>query len=104
MRPVYNDRPEGGSGYARRRIVRVPASSANLGPGFDCMAAALALHLELEAVETGEFVADTYRDFRRRVHRLTLEGRPARIPPAEAEPARGRVRALWTEILGDVVA
>ncbi len=37
----------------RRRVVRVPASSANLGPGFDCMAAALALHLELEVVETG---------------------------------------------------
>jgi len=35
--------------------VRVPASSANLGPGFDCMAAALALHLELEVEETGEF-------------------------------------------------
>ena len=29
----------------RRRIVRVPASSANLGPGFDCMAAAISLHL-----------------------------------------------------------
>jgi homoserine kinase len=39
----------------RRRVVRVPASSANLGPGFDCMAAALALHLELEVQETGEF-------------------------------------------------
>src|SRR5271155_4703432 len=39
----------------RRRVVRVPASSANLGPGFDCMAAALALHLELEVIETGEF-------------------------------------------------
>jgi homoserine kinase len=39
----------------RRRLVRVPASSANLGPGFDVMAAALALHLELEVVETGTF-------------------------------------------------
>jgi homoserine kinase len=39
----------------RRRFVRVPASSANLGPGFDCMAAALALHLELEVEETGLF-------------------------------------------------
>jgi homoserine kinase len=39
----------------RRRLVRVPASSANLGPGFDVMAAALALHLELEVVETGRF-------------------------------------------------
>jgi homoserine kinase len=37
----------------------VPASSANLGPGFDCMAAALALRLELEAVETGEFAVES---------------------------------------------
>jgi homoserine kinase len=39
--------------------VRVPASSANLGPGFDCMAAALALHLELEVLETGTFAVET---------------------------------------------
>ena len=43
----------------RRRVVRVPASSANLGPGFDCMAAALALHLSLEVVESGEFSVET---------------------------------------------
>jgi homoserine kinase len=43
----------------RRRVVRVPASSANLGPGFDCMAAALALHLELEVRETGSFAVET---------------------------------------------
>jgi homoserine kinase len=40
---------------SRRRVVRVPASSANLGPGYDSLAAALALHLELEVEETGEF-------------------------------------------------
>ncbi len=40
---------------ARRRLVRVPASSANLGPGYDVMAAALDLFLELEVEETGEF-------------------------------------------------
>src|SRR5262249_34812806 len=43
---------------ARRRLVRVPASSANLGPGYDAMAAAVALHLELEVEETGEFGLD----------------------------------------------
>jgi homoserine kinase len=43
----------------RRRLVRVPASSANLGPGFDCLAAALALHLELEVEETGRFSVET---------------------------------------------
>ena len=49
--------------------------------------------------ETGEFLADTYRDFRRRVHRLTLEGRPAHISSAEAEPARAQVQALWAKVL-----
>jgi homoserine kinase len=36
----------------------VPASSANLGPGYDVLAAALALTLELEVTETGEFEVD----------------------------------------------
>jgi homoserine kinase len=43
----------------RRRVVRAPASSANLGPGFDCFAAALGLHLDLEVVETGRFAVET---------------------------------------------
>jgi homoserine kinase len=43
----------------RRRAVRVPASSANLGPGFDVLAGALSLHLELEVVETGSFAVVT---------------------------------------------
>jgi homoserine kinase len=43
----------------RRRLVRVPASSANLGPGYDVMAAALTLQMELEVEETGEFSVDS---------------------------------------------
>jgi homoserine kinase len=43
---------------ARHRLVRVPASSANLGPGYDTMAAALDLFLELEVEEAGEFSID----------------------------------------------
>src|SRR6202011_4346221 len=43
----------------RRRVVRVRASSANLGPGFDSMAAALSLRLELEVEETGRFAVET---------------------------------------------
>jgi homoserine kinase len=39
----------------RRRLVRVPASSANLGPGYDVLAAALSPLLELEVEESGEF-------------------------------------------------
>jgi homoserine kinase len=36
----------------RVRRVRVPASSANLGPGYDSLAAALSLYLDLEVTET----------------------------------------------------
>jgi homoserine kinase len=43
---------------ARRRLVKVPASSANLGPGYDVLGAALALHLELEVEETGSFLVE----------------------------------------------
>jgi homoserine kinase len=42
----------------RRRLIRVPASSANLGPGYDVMAAALAMFLELEVEEVGDFSLD----------------------------------------------
>jgi homoserine kinase len=47
---------------SRRRLVRAPGSSANLGPGFDALAAALSLHLELEVVETGSFAVVTELD------------------------------------------
>jgi homoserine kinase len=40
---------------ARRRLVKVPASSANLGPGYDVLAAALSMHLELEVEEAESF-------------------------------------------------
>ncbi|MDO8209240.1 homoserine kinase [Conexibacter sp. CPCC 206217] len=49
----------------RRRVVRVPASSANLGPGFDVLAAALSLQLEVEVVETGSFAVETDLDIAR---------------------------------------
>lgn len=39
--------------------VRAPASSANLGPGFDVLAAALDLWVEVEVTETGRFAVDT---------------------------------------------
>jgi homoserine kinase len=43
---------------SRHRLVRVPASSANLGPGYDVMAAAVSMQLELEVEEAGEFSFD----------------------------------------------
>jgi len=45
--------------------VRVPASSANLGPGFDCFAAALGVFLELEVSEAPSFELLTDLDVRR---------------------------------------
>lgn len=42
----------------RHRLIRVPASSANLGPGYDVLAAAVSLFLDLEVEETGEFSFD----------------------------------------------
>jgi homoserine kinase len=45
----------------RRRRVRVPASSGNLGPGFDALAGALSLYLELEVEESGDFSVEVDR-------------------------------------------
>jgi homoserine kinase len=42
----------------RHRLIRVPASSANLGPGYDVLAAAVSLFMELEVEEVGEFSLD----------------------------------------------
>ena len=58
----------------RRRLVRVPASSANLGPGFDAFAAALALHLELEVVETGHVAVETDLQIARDARNLAVRG------------------------------
>jgi homoserine kinase len=58
----------------RRVVVRVPASSANLGPGFDVFCAALALHVELEVVETGRFAVETSLDIARDRRNLCVRG------------------------------
>jgi homoserine kinase len=58
----------------RRRLVRVPASSANLGPGFDVLAAALQLHLDLEVVETGTFAVETELEVPRDRSNLVVRG------------------------------
>lgn len=67
---------------ARRRLVRVPASSANLGPGFDVLATALALHLELEVVETGAFAVHTALDVPRTRENLVVRAFE-RLHPAD---------------------
>ena len=69
----------------RHRLVRVPASSANLGPGYDVLAAALSLTLELEVEETGEFFVA-----------LRRAGRSAR----PLQPVRARLRGACTRPTG----
>jgi homoserine kinase len=58
----------------RRCLVRVPASSANLGPGFDAICAALALHVEVEVFESGRFHVDTDLDIARDRRNLCVRG------------------------------
>jgi len=41
--------------------IRVPATTANLGPGFDCLGMALKLYLNLEIEETGEGLTIEYQ-------------------------------------------
>ena len=72
----------------RRRLVRVPASSANLGPGFDAFAAALALHMELEVVETpGTFAVETDLPIARDRRNLCVRGFE-RLHPADGHTFR----------------
>jgi homoserine kinase len=66
---------------ARRCVVRVPASSANLGPGFDAFAAALALHLEAEVEETGRFAVETDLAIARDRRNLLVRGFARLHPP-----------------------
>ena len=65
----------------RRRLVRVPASSANLGPGFDSFAAALALHIELDVRESGRFAVETDLEIARDRRNLCVRGFARLHPP-----------------------
>jgi homoserine kinase len=60
--------------------VRVPGSSANLGPGFDVLAAALGRHFELEVVETGRFRLATDLHLRRDRQNLVVRGFERLLP------------------------
>ncbi|MDQ6605131.1 MAG: homoserine kinase [Actinomycetota bacterium] len=66
---------------ARCRQIRVPGSSANLGPGYDVLAAALSLHLEVEVAETGTFAVHTELDVARDRRNLVVRGFEALAPP-----------------------
>jgi len=87
----------------RRRLVRVPASTANLGPGFDVMAAALAIHLELEVVETGSFAVVTDLDVPRDRDNLVVRAFE-RLHPADAFEFRIASQIPMTGGLGSSAA
>jgi homoserine kinase len=69
----------------RRRLVRVPGSSANLGPGFDVLAAAISLHLELEVKETGSFAVLTELEVARDRQNLVVRAFEALHPADDFE-------------------
>jgi homoserine kinase len=87
----------------RRRVVRVPASSANLGPGFDCMAAALSLTLQLEVEETGRFAVDTELPVARGRENLCVRAFE-RLHPADAFTFRIRSEIPLSGGLGSSAA
>jgi homoserine kinase len=87
----------------RRRLVRVPASTANLGPGFDVLAAALALPLEVDVRETGEFGIDTELDVPRDRSNLVVAAF-ARLHPIDAMHFEIRSRIPLSGGLGSSAA
>jgi homoserine kinase len=70
--------------------VRVPASSANLGPGFDVLAAALGLWMELEVEQTGRFEVRTDLAIARDRRNLAVRGFSALRP---ADDVRFTIRS-----------
>jgi len=60
--------------------VQVPGSSANLGPGFDVLAAALAMLVDVEVVETGRFDIVTDLHLRRDRNNLIVRGFERLLP------------------------
>jgi homoserine kinase len=60
--------------------VEVPASSANLGPGFDVLAAALGLQLTVEVEETGRFWLATDLHLRRDRNNLIVRAFERLLP------------------------
>lgn len=87
----------------RRRVVRVPASSANLGPGFDAFAAAVSLHLELEVQETGTFAVETDLDVPRDRTNLLVRSFE-RLAPADGLTFRVRSSIPMSGGLGSSAA
>jgi homoserine kinase len=96
---------------SRRARVRVPASSANLGPGFDVLAAALALHVEVEVEETGAFGVETDLAIARDRRNLCVRGFARLLDPGRftfrisaAVPLSGGLGASAAAVVGGLLA
>jgi homoserine kinase len=70
--------------------VRVPASSANLGPGFDVLAAALALYVEVDVEHTGRFGVETELSIAKDRRNLCVRGFEKLLDPG---PFQFRIRS-----------
>ncbi|HEX3509864.1 MAG TPA: homoserine kinase [Solirubrobacteraceae bacterium] len=81
----------------------MPASSANLGPGFDSMAAAVTMHLELEVEETGSFAVETDLPVARGRENLCVRGFE-RLHPADGFTFRIRSEIPLSGGLGSSAA
>jgi homoserine kinase len=92
-------------------VVRVPASTANLGPGFDVLAAALALHLEVEVSHSGRFAVHSDLPFPRGRDNLVVRAFEALHPAdgfefriASAIPTSGGLGSSAAAVLAGLLA
>jgi glutamate-ammonia-ligase adenylyltransferase len=80
--------------HAHRR----PELTANAG---NIALLKLAVKLGLISGDSGDAVADAYREYRRRQHRLRLSGaKYARVPAAEVQYHIDATQALWRRVFG----
>jgi homoserine kinase len=98
-----------------RLEVRVPATSANLGPGFDCLGVALGTHLRIRFSEADEFqVAGrgrlhplpgnlTYRSFLAAYERAGQDAPPVRIETVARYPSARGMGASASAIVAGLV-
>jgi homoserine kinase len=90
--------------------VRVPATVANLGPGFDCLGVALGVHLQLRVSATGSAEAPpsnrnlTHRSFAEAFRAAGREAPPIIVRVLESYPSARGMGASASAIVAGLVA
>lgn len=96
--------------------VRVPATVANIGPGFDCLGVALDIHLRLRITASGEpeVAGDnahrpasdnlTHRAFSSAFAAASLQAPPVRVETIESYPSARGMGASASAIVAGLVA